>query len=208
MNQLFKDLDETPADAALNGHTATGEAVEDIMENLEDELDALEEKEMLDQIDAPQIKSSSNGGGRLMDIEKPSYRSAYNNQAPKAAVTTSKSSNNDSFLRTLYTRQVERNKEKAFTFYSPELDNVDTKNYELDLHENKAQFYLIDIQEDFSLKSRVLVYGKVKVRGEQPVSCCLVVNNMERCYYFFKRENDQVVGFRLFRQSHKLRRKS
>lgn len=194
MNQLFKDLDEP--DHPVGGNEIAKLAEEDrvgVYDNLDDELEALEEIEN-QKVDTvhPHVSSTASRG---MDIEKPirPIKPSYQPYNPQA--TAPKSSSNDSFIKTLYTRQAERMKPNLdFQFYSKEIDNVEEKHYELELSEGKAQFYYIDIQEDFNHKSRVFVYGKVKVKGGDNVSCCLVVNNMERCYYFFKRENEQVVS--------------
>lgn len=197
MNQLFEEAEDKAGDNLhSNGMVAENrEIIEEIYDNLEDELEALEEKHQ-DDIVVP-VKAASRG--TPMDIEKP-YKPVYQEKTvykpSKPAATTSQNpAILGSFIPSLYTRQKERTTEKAFKFFSPDLDSVEEKKYDLDLHDGKAQFYLIDVQENFNDKSTALVYGKVKVKGSDPVSCCIAVKNMERCYYFFKRENDQVVRY-------------
>lgn len=206
MNQLFEEAeDKTGDNFHSNGMIAENrEIIEEIYDNLEDELDALEEKHQDDAV----VPDKTASRGTPMDIEKP-YKPVYQEKSlykpskplyepSKPAATTSQTpAMLGSFIPSLYTRQKERTTEKAFKFSSPDLDSIDEKKYDLDLHDRKAQFYLIDVQENFSDKSTALVYGKVKVKGSDPVSCCLAVKNMERCYYFFKRENDQVVIYNL-----------
>ena len=153
--------------------------------NLEDELDELEADFNKGDFEKPTVKAT-------MDVEK-SFQKAIQSTKQPAAPAPSKSSL-DSFYRTLYCRQKQRDSEKAFTFHKLNNDEMEKTNFELDLIENKAQFYFIDVQEDFSNKSRLLVFGKVKVKDQDPVSCCLVVNNMDRRYYFFKKENENVVS--------------
>lgn len=198
MNQLFEEAeDKAGTNLHSNGIVAeNNEVIEQIFDNLEDELEALEEKEQGD----AHVPDKGPGRGTPMDIEKP-YKPVYQEKTQykpsKPATNVPQSTVLGSFIPTLYTRQKERNTEKAFKFFSPDLDSIEEKKYELDLHDGKAQFYMIDVQENFSDKSTTLVYGKVKVKSSDPVSCCLAVKNMERCYYFFKRENDQVVRLSL-----------
>lgn len=159
------------------------EHVAEAFANLEDELDELEAQMEVDV--KPEIRGT-------MDIEKP-VQKPIQRPIPVASVPNISNAGFDSFIRTLYSRQKERDKEKAFTLHKLGQDEVEEKRYELDLVENKAQLYLIDVQEDFQNKSRLLVFGKVKVKDHPPVSCCLAVLGMERRYYFFKKENENVV---------------
>lgn len=192
MNQLFKDLEATDHAAGTTNGTKLQE--EDIdLDNLEEELNALEAIE-IQKNEQPQMNMSSTAT-RGMDIERPVKPAVQGYQAQKPQPSI-KGTSNESFIKSLYTRQSERMKPiTEFMFYSKDVDNYEERQYELETQEGKAQFFYIDVQEDFNHKSRLFVHGKVKVKGGQTVSCCLVVNNMERVYYFFKRENDQVVGF-------------
>ena len=193
MNELFKNLEQP--DQPVGGNNISKlmeENMEDVLENLEDELEALEKKEQ-QQPDITGQHLVSSSATRGMDIERP--RPNIHAQAQKAQTATNKGGASDSFIRSLYTRQTERMRPNPdFVFYSKEVETFEDRNYELDLNEGKAQFFYIDVQEDFNHKSRLFVYGKVKVKGGENVSCCLAVNNMEREYYFFKRENNQVVN--------------
>jgi hypothetical protein len=193
MNELFKNLEQPDQPAGGNNISRLMEEnMEDVLENLEDELDELEKKEQQQpDIGGQQLVSSS--ATRGMDIER--LRPNIHTQAQKAQTATNKGGASDSFIRSLYTRQTERMRPNPdFVFFSKDVETFEERNYELDLNEDgKAQFFYIDVQEDFNHKSRLFVYGKVKVKGGENVSCCLAVNNMEREYYFFKRDNDQVV---------------
>ena len=151
------------------------------LDNLDEELNNLEAKLGLNPATQPKHK---------MDVEKQQI-TAKKTQNP---VYSTNNTGFDTFIKTLYSRQNERSKENAFILSNSQKDEIESNNYELDLIDKKAQFYLIDVQEDFQNKSRLLVYGKIKVKNQTPVSCCLVVNGMERRYYFFKRENDTVVS--------------
>lgn len=194
MDDLFKTLDAEEShghkgmDAENQKILANAEHYGEDMANLEDELDELEAGINQTETHKPVFKGT-------MDIEKPAQK-IY--QAPKQAAPAAnyqKTGDDSSFFRTMYSRQKQREQEKAFTYHVMNKDDTEKQAYELDLVENKAQFYFIDVQEDFLNKSRLLVFGKVKVKGRDPVSCCMVVHNMERRYFFFKKENENIVKF-------------
>lgn len=193
MDKLFEEFDANDGskpkgtmDAENQEILAKGENYVNVMANLEDELELLEAAQQ-------HASGPKNGIKPTMDIERPPQKPAQTYR-PAPAATHQSNAGFDSFIRTLYSRQKEREREKAFTFYKSEQNETEDKKHELDLNDNKAQVYLIDVQEDYQNKSRLLVYGKVKVKGQAPVSCCLAVNGMERRYYFFKKENEQVVN--------------
>lgn len=190
MDELFKEIDGGNAEPAGAFSSENKKILQESanlvenMANLDDELDMLEAQM---EPDAAPIKGT-------MDIEKPAPK-LISQQKPAMALSNISNSGLDSFIRTLYTRQKERDKERAFTLHKSDNRDLelDSNNYELDVVDNKAHFYYIDIQEDFTNKSRLLLFGKVKVKGKPPVSCCVAVHGMERRYYFFKKENDNVT---------------
>ena len=192
MDQLLEEMEATDGSKPKGTMDSENQKILERSENyvaalanLEDELDLLE-AEQQGSGPLPDVKGT-------MDIERPPQRSVQTPKPTAPALAPYSGPGLDPFIRTFYSRQKEREKEKAFTFYKPEQNEVEEKKYELDLSDNKAQLYLIDVQEDFLNRSRLLVFGKIKVKGQAPVSCCLAVNGMERRYYFFKKENENVV---------------
>lgn len=188
MEDLFKSLGTEDAhggrvmDTENQRILANAEHYGEDLANLEDELDELEADFNKGDPEKPTVRPT-------MDVERQIQKAIESTNTKQAAAPAPSKSNLDSFYKTLYSRQKQRDAEKAFTFHKLKNDDeMEKTHYDLELIENKAQFYFIDVQEDFSNKSRLLVFGKVRVKGQDPVSCCLVVHNMERRYYFFKRK--------------------
>lgn len=159
----------------------------DTLANLEDELDELEAEHNVLETDKKAVYTGT------MDIERSVQKLIQTPKPVHAPSTGASHSGVDAFIKGLYCRQKDREREGAFNFSASGNLDKERSSYTLDLVEDKARFYYIDVQEDFHDKSRLLVFGKVKVKDRDPVSCCLVVNGMERRYYFFKKENESVV---------------
>lgn len=204
MNDLFTQLEMQPAAIArppprstaiqpeTNGHSYKPSMMDEEVLNvhsapkkeahmsLEDELGDLEEQ--MQQMDIETAPAPSK------PVAIPQQRAAV--VAKPSAVLPMNDKEAATLARNLYTHR----KGKYFNLQR------DLKNEDLQggrqaprLTNGKLHFYWIDIQEDYRKKSLVHLYGKVRLENGQCASACLTVENMQRTYYFIKRENETIT---------------
>ncbi len=205
LDNMFEELDDDtplpgfskPPQRPQNNYTEPRSFVNNLMDEealplesspqtagLDDELEALEAEYRNQTADKKVISNQKPiQGSSRMDIER--TPSAFNAQKSAQHSTHLKDDKSfDSFRKTLYIWN------KNMKNPSP---NLEQAKGEVEIFENKAHFYYIDIQEDVRRdKGQLFLYGKVKTKGGSFASCCIVIKDMLRTYYIFKRDNENV----------------
>lgn len=157
----------------------------------------------LEALEAEHAQQSSVKPTRGMDIETPQPKFGPSQNINKPITPTHSQQYveklSPDFYKSLYSLQAYNytaNKQSPFDFRAQVQDpEQDYKAESIYTDQNVGYFYYIDIHEDPKKKSKLYLYGKLKLKGEKDkyASCCISVNNMERCYYFIKRANEDIT---------------
>lgn len=215
MEDLFRDLDAPEPAAAprlppaslagtqrrfdveqLTASIVTRTAADPELD-LEAELEELEEQELQNQyknVGAGVLAQPQPQQG--MDEETPRrapVQTSAQKSSQRSAPGVYSAKDMDAFVRGLYSKQ----RGKNIDFFRKDNGETGSENEPklfLDKETGFARFYYADMHDNFKQKSKVHMYGKVRLEDGRHMSACLTVENVERCIWVFKRPRADVVG--------------